>query len=166
MDAVRASIERLGGRVQLETVRGAGSTVRFLLPFSVMMTRVMTVEAGGQLFGIPLDAVVETVRVRREEIRPVGQAQVFVLRNRTIPIVELGPTLGLANGKSNSDATLVVASSGMLLGGLEVDKLGTRLDVILKPPEGLLAGIPGIAGTTVLGDGGVLLVLDIKEVLG
>ena len=166
MDAVRASIERLGGRVQLETVRGAGSRVRFLLPFSVMMTRVMTVEAGGQLFGIPLDAVVETVRVRREEIRPVGQAQVFVLRNRTIPIVELGSTLGLANGKSNSDATLVVASSGMLLGGLEVDKLGTRLDVILKPPEGLLAGIPGIAGTTVLGDGGVLLVLDITKVLG
>ena len=59
MDAVRASVERLGGRVRLETRRGAGSTVRFVLPFSVMMTRVMTVEAGGQWFGIPLDAVVE-----------------------------------------------------------------------------------------------------------
>ena len=166
MDAVRASIERLGGRVQLETARGAGSTVRFLLPFSVMMTRVMTVEAGGQLFGIPLDAMVETVRIRREEIRSVGHAQVFVLRNRTIPLIELGPTLGWAKAETNSDAIVVVASSGVLLGGLEVDKLGTRLDVILKPPEGLLTGIPGIAGTTVLGDGGVLLVLDIKEVLG
>jgi two-component system, chemotaxis family, sensor kinase CheA len=166
MDAVRASIERLGGRVHLETARGAGSTVRFLLPFSVMMTRVMTVEAGGQLFGIPLDAMVETVRIRREEIRSVGHAQVFVLRNRTIPLIELGPTLGWAKAETNSDAIVVVASSGVLLGGLEVDKLGTRLDVILKPPEGLLTGIPGIAGTTVLGDGGVLLVLDIKEVLG
>ena len=66
MDAVRAAVERLGGRVQLKTRTGAGSTVRFLLPFSVMMTRVMTVEAGGQLFGIPLDAVVETVRVPRQ----------------------------------------------------------------------------------------------------
>ncbi len=166
MDAVRASIERLGGRVQLETVKGAGSAVRFQLPFSVMMTRVMTVEAGGQLFGIPLDAVLETVRVRREEIQSVGQAQAFVLRNRTIPLIELGPTLGWAKAESNSDATVVVASSGVLLGGLEVDRLGTRLDVILRPPDGLLTGIPGIAGTTVLGDGGVLLVLDIKEVLG
>ena len=67
MDAARASIERLGGRVQLETRKGAGSTVRFVLPFSVMMTRVMTVEAGGQWFGIPLDAVIETIRVPRRE---------------------------------------------------------------------------------------------------
>ena len=166
MDAVRGSIERLGGRVRLETRAGAGTTVRFVLPFSVMMTRVMTVEAGGQWFGIPLDAMVETVRIRREEFRSVGHAQVFVLRNRTIPLIELGPRLGWAKAESDSDATVVVASSGVLLGGLEVDKLGTRLDVILKPPEGLLTGIPGIAGTTVLGDGGVLLVLDVKEVLG
>ena len=68
MDAVRESIERLGGRVQLDTHAGAGSLVRFVLPFSVMMTRVMTVEAGGQWFGIPLDAVIETVRVRRNEV--------------------------------------------------------------------------------------------------
>jgi two-component system, chemotaxis family, sensor kinase CheA len=165
MDAVRASIERLGGRVQLETRTGAGSIVRFVLPFSVMMTRVMTVEAGGQLFGIPLDAVIETVRVRRDEIRSVGHTHAFVLRNRTIPLIGLAPALGWANGESNSDATVVVASSGGLLGGFEVDRLGGRLDVMLKPAEGLLSGIPEIAGTTVLGDGGVLLVLDIQEVL-
>jgi two-component system, chemotaxis family, sensor kinase CheA len=165
MDAMRAAVERLGGRVKLETRSGAGSTVRFLLPFSVMMTRVMTVEAGGQLFGIPLDAVVETIRVPRDKIRSVGHAEVFVLRNRTIPLIGLGPTLGWAKAKSDSDATVVVASSGVHLGGLEVDRLGARLDVMLKPPEGLLSGIPGIAGTTVLGDGGVLLVLDITQVL-
>jgi two-component system chemotaxis sensor kinase CheA len=165
MDAVRASVERLGGRVQLETRNGAGSTVRFVLPFSIMMTRVMTVEVGGQLFGIPLDAVIETVRVRRDEIRSVGHAHAFVLRNRTIPLIELAPTLGWTKAESNADATVVVASSGGVLGGLEVDRLGARMDVMLKPTPGLLSGIPEIAGTSVLGDGGVLLVLDIKEVL-
>jgi len=164
MDAVRASIERLGGRVQLETRAGAGSTVRFVLPFSVMMTRVMTVEAGGQWFGIPLDAVVETVRVRRDEIRSVGQARALVLRNRTVPLIGLAATLGWAKAESDSDATVVVASSGGVSGGLEVDRLGARMDVMLKPPEGLLSGIPAIAGTTMLGDGQVLLVLDVKEV--
>ena len=165
MDAVRESIERLGGRVRLETRAGAGSTVRFVLPFSVMMMRVMTVEAGGQWFGIPLDAVVETVRVRREEIRSVGQAHAFVLRNRTVPLIGLAATLGWARVESSSDATVVVASSGGVLGGLEVGRLGARMEVMLKPAEGLLSGIPAIAGTTMLGDGQVLLVLDIKEVL-
>ena len=164
MDAVRESIERLGGRVQLDTRAGAGSIVRFVLPFSVMMTRVMTVEAGGQWFGIPLDAVIETVRLRRDEIRCVGQAHAFVLRNRTVPLIGLAATLGFAEAESSSDATVVVAASGGVLGGLEVDRLGARMDVMLKPAEGLLSQIPAIAGTTMLGDGQVLLVLDVREV--
>jgi two-component system, chemotaxis family, sensor kinase CheA len=165
MDAVRESIESLGGRVRLETRAGAGSIVRFVLPFSVMITRVMTVEAGGQWFGIPLDAVIETVRLRREEIRSVGKAHAFVLRNRTVPLIGLAATLGWAKAESSTDATVVVASSGGVLGGLEVDRLGARMDVMLKPAEGLLSGIPAIAGTTMLGDGQVLLILDVKEVL-
>jgi two-component system, chemotaxis family, sensor kinase CheA len=164
MDAVRESIERLGGRVRIETRAGAGSLVRFVLPFSVMMTRVMTVEAGGQWFGIPLDAVIETVRVRRDEIRSIGQVHALVLRDRTVPLLGLAATLGWATKESSVDATVVVASSGGVLGGLEVDRLGGRIDVMLKPAEGLLSAIPAIAGTTMLGDGQVLLVLDVKEV--
>ena len=117
MDAVRASIERLGGRVQLETRKGAGAIVRFVLPFSVMMTRVMTVEAGGQWFGIPLDAVIETIRVPRHEIRSVGKAHALVLRNRTVPLIGLAATLGWAKAESSADATVVVASSGGVSGG-------------------------------------------------
>ena len=60
---------------------------------------------------------------------------------------------------------LIVAVGGQL-GGLEVDRLGDRMDVMLKPPEGLLAGIPGIDGTTLLGDGRVLIVLDLGEIFG
>ena len=68
--------------------------VRFILPFTVMMTRVMTVEAGGQVFGVPLEAVVETVRVPRSAIAPVGAARAFVLRDRTVPVIDLGKALG------------------------------------------------------------------------
>jgi two-component system chemotaxis sensor kinase CheA len=165
MDAVRTSVERLGGRVLVETRLGAGSTVRLVLPFSAMITRVLTVEAGGQKFGVPLDSVIETVRVRREEVHPVGRAQAFVLRNRTVPLVELGRTLGWSATQSAPFATIVVIMIGGMLGGLEVDRLGERMDVMLKPREGLLSGLPEIAGTTVLGDGSILLILDLKEVL-
>ena len=74
MDAVRAS-SSVSAVPSRSTRRGFGSTVRFLLPFSVMMTRVMTVEAGGQWFGIPMDEVMETVRVPRAEIATSGRGR-------------------------------------------------------------------------------------------
>ena len=70
MDAVRTAVERLGGRVSIESRPGLGTIVRLTLPFTVMMTRVMTVEAAGQVFGLPLDMVVETAMIGRAAYRP------------------------------------------------------------------------------------------------
>jgi two-component system chemotaxis sensor kinase CheA len=166
MDAVRSAVERLGGRVAIESRSGQGTTVRLTLPFAILMSGVLTVEAGGQLFGIPLEAVLETVRIRRGEIKPVGAARAFVLRDRTVPLIDLRETLGDPGDPTTSEeVNVVVAAAGGRLGGLEVDRLGERLDVMLKPLEGLLSGMPGIAGTSLLGDGRVLLVLDLQELL-
>lgn len=166
MDAVRNAVERLGGRVAVDSTFGSGAVVRFVLPFTVMMTRVMTVECRGQSFGIPLEAIVETVRVPRHAIVPVGGAQVFVRRDRTIPIIDLSQALhGNARPATTGEANLVVASVLGQFGAVEVDRFGERLDVMLKPMEGLLAGMPGIAGTTLMGDGRVLIVLDLQELL-
>jgi two-component system, chemotaxis family, sensor kinase CheA len=166
MNAVVAAVERIGGRVALKSRPGEGTTVRFTLPFTVMLTRVMTVEAGGQVFGIPFDSVVETARVARERIMPVGAARAFVLRDRTLPLIDLAHALGGTDVRpSGPEADIVVAAAGGHQAGLEVERLGTRMDVMLKPVDGLLAGLPGIAGTTLLSDGRVLLVLDLQEIL-
>jgi two-component system, chemotaxis family, sensor kinase CheA len=166
MDAVRTAVERIGGRVSIESQAGHGTTVRFSLPFSVMMTHVMTVEAGGQMFGVPLDAIVETVSVPRNSIMGIGAAQAIVLRNRTIPVLDLASVLALREAsRGDASATIVIAAVAGHLGGLQVDRIGERLEVILKPLDGLLSGMPGITGTTLLGDGRVLLVLDIGELL-
>lgn len=166
MDVARTSIERLGGRVSVSSRPQRGTTVRFTLPFTVMMTQVLTVEAAGQVFGVPMEAVVETVRVSRDAIAPVGAARALVFRNRTLPVIDLGRALGREPGASAGDATVLIVAVAGQWGGLEVDRLGERLDVMLKPPEGLLAGVPGIDGTTLLGDGRVLIVLDLHEILG
>ncbi len=166
MDAVRASVNRMGGQVSVETQAGRGTIVRFILPFTVMVTRVLTVYAGEQVFGIPMDMVVETVRVPPARIADIGAAKAFFLRNRTVPLVSLAAALGEAEGpRRDGDITVVVIGMGGQIGGLAVDRLGERLDVILQPMEGILAGMPGIAGTTLLGDGRVLLVLDVQELL-
>ena len=72
------------------------TVVSLILPFSLMMTRVMTVEVAGQVFGLPLDNVVETTIVDRDVIVPIGSGRAFVLRDRTIPLVDLADILGLA----------------------------------------------------------------------
>jgi two-component system chemotaxis sensor kinase CheA len=168
MDAVRNAVEKVGGRVSIASRAGQGTTVSFSLPFSVLMTQVMTVEAGGQAFGIPVDAIVETVRVANEGISGVGDARVIVHRDRTIPVLELGTVLdGSQNVKTCDDnhATVVIAMVAGQWVGLQVDHPGERMEVILKPLDGLLSGTSGIAGTTLLGDGRILLVLDIAELL-
>ncbi|CAN5746088.1 N/A [soil metagenome] len=164
MDIVRTTVERLGGRVTVSTRPLLGTTVRFTLPFTVMMTQVLTVEAAGQVFGVPMDAVIETVRVGRDAITPVGAAHAMVLRDRTLPVIDLGQALGRTPSATAGDATVLVVASAGQWGGLEVDRLGERMDVMLKPPEGLLAGVPGIDGTTLLGDGRVLIVLDLQQI--
>jgi len=166
MDVVRATVERLGGRVSVSSRPQRGTVVRLALPFTVMMTKVLTVEAAGQVFGIPLDAVVETVKVARDAIVPVGAARAFALRNRTVPVIDLGEALGKQAASSGAEVSVLIVSVAGQLGGLEVDRLGERIDVMLKAPEGLLAGVPGIDGTTLLGDGRVLIVLDLQEIFG
>jgi two-component system chemotaxis sensor kinase CheA len=164
MDSVKAAVERLGGEVAVRSRPGHGTTVRLTLPFTVMMTRVMTVETAGQVFGFALDAVVETAAVPRGDIVSVGRGRAFVLRDRTVPLVDLAESLGLSRTESNTgEAKVVVTSAAGLMGGIEVEKLGDRMDVMLKPMDGLLRNMRGVAGTTLLGDGRVLIVLDVQE---
>jgi two-component system chemotaxis sensor kinase CheA len=165
MDAVRTAVSRLGGQVEIRTAAGQGTTVRVTLPFSVLVTQVMTVEAGGQLFGIPLDAVVETLRVEKDRIFPVGAAHAIVLRDRTIPLLRLVDVLGSRAKDVDDSGPIVIAQLDGQLGAVQVDRIGERMDIILKPLDGLLSGMPGLAGSALLGDGGVLLILDLAEVV-
>jgi two-component system, chemotaxis family, sensor kinase CheA len=89
-----------------------------------------------------------------------------VVRDQTIPVFDLAQMLG-ETGKPRDDnaATIVIAAFAGQQCGLDVDALGERLDIILKPLEGLLTGTPGITGTSLLGDGRVLLVLDIAGLM-
>ncbi len=167
MDAVRSIVEQIGGRVSVSSAVGAGTTVRIDLPMNIALSRVMVVEAGGQLFGVPMDAVIETVRLTADRISQIKQNDGFVWRARVVPICSLAELMKLPEGSSSAADVrlLVVAETAGKTAALEVDAIRDRLDVVLKPMQGLLAGAKGYAGTTLLGDGRVLLVLDLKEFL-
>ena len=167
MDVVRAAIEQIGGRVSLESKVGVGTTVRLDLPMTIAMSRIMVVETGGQLFGISMDAVSETVRVTPERISRIKNNVGFVLRDRVVPIVSLAERMKLPERTRDvaSARLLVVLEAAGRIVALEIDAIRDRLDVVLKPMQGLLAGARGYAGTTLLGNGEVLLVLDMKDIL-
>jgi two-component system, chemotaxis family, sensor kinase CheA len=167
MDVVRTAVEQIGGRVSLESNTGAGTTVRLDLPMTIAMSRIMVVETSGQLFGISMDAVSETVRVTPDRISQIKNNNGFVLRDRIVPIISLSEIMKLRQPAEDvTDARLlVVMETSGKIAALQIDAIRDRLDVVLKPMQGLLAGARGYAGTTLLGNGQVLLVLDVRELL-
>lgn len=167
MDAVRAAVERLGGSVGVESVPGRGTTIRLSLPVTVVLSKIMVVRVGDESFGIPMDTVVETARLPRDRIVPIGQGEAFVFRGRTLPLLHLSALLkSAASGRADKDCRVLVVDTGLDLAGIAVDAFGERMDVLLKPMSGLLAGVPGYAGTALRGDGSVLMVLDLPELVG
>ncbi|MBG0818599.1 chemotaxis protein CheA [Planomonospora sp. ID82291] len=166
MDAVRASVERLGGTVGISSAPGAGTTTRLRLPLSMAVTQVMVFSAAGQRFGVPVDTVAEAVRVPAGGFGRVLHQDVIQLRGEVVPVIDLAATLHLPWTPPEDIREVLVTQVGGQKVGLLVERLHREMDVILKPMEGLLAGHGAFSGTALLGDGLVLLVLNIKEVLG
>jgi two-component system chemotaxis sensor kinase CheA len=127
----------------------------------------MVVECAGQSFGVPMDAVTETVRLTPDRIRQVKNNEGVVLRDRIVPICSLAELMKLPRPRSAApDSRLVmVIEVGGKIAAVEIDAIRDRLDVVLKPMQGVLSNARLYAGTTLLGDGAVLLVLDVKEIL-
>jgi two-component system chemotaxis sensor kinase CheA len=166
MDAVRSAVERAGGRITLTSAKGHGTTVRLNLPLSMAVSRVMTVALDERLFGVPMDLIHETVKIPRSQVVRIKNNEAFVLRDQVIPLLHLADLLDVESASANSDevAILVVRVANQTI-GLGISAFGEGMEVILKPLEGMLAKIVGYSGTALLGDGRVLLVLDLKELM-
>jgi two-component system chemotaxis sensor kinase CheA len=165
MDVVHSVIQRFGGSVSLNSQLGQGTQIQLSLPLTMAVTQVMTIELNGQLFGIPINTVVETMRLPIDKIQTIKHKEAFVLRDRIVPLVRLHQVLELPEQNQVEElAVLVVKVFGEVI-GLVIDKFHGGLEVILKPMEGVLNNFRGYSGTALLGDGSVLIVLNLKELL-
>jgi len=168
MDVVRTAVEKANGTVVLESEKGKGTRIRLSLPLSMAVTNVMIIESDGQIFGMPMDSVVETVRVPRSAIRTIKKSLAIVLRGCIVPLKSINTLLGLsAPPKANSEDELAVllVRLGDESVGLLVDDFRATVDIILKPMMGVLAGLSAYSGSALMGDGSVLMVLNVKELL-
>jgi two-component system chemotaxis sensor kinase CheA len=168
MDVVRTAIERVNGAVSLESEVGCGTTITLSLPLSMAVTNVMIVESDDRLFGVPMEYVLETVRVPRASLYTIKQTQTMVRRGRILPLKALNALLEMGvSPRTNADDehAVLVVRVGEESVGLLVDGFRGTSDVILKPMSGVLANLSAYAGSALMGDGTVLMVLNPREII-
>jgi two-component system chemotaxis sensor kinase CheA len=165
MDVVRTQIERIGGTVELSSRRGSGTSVRIKIPLTLAIVSALVVEAGGLPFAIPQLGIVELVRLGAEDqhrIEKIHDKAVFRLRNRLLPLVGLDEVLGLERNRGEAeDVNIVVVQVGDEQFGLIVDEVFDTEEIVVKPVGQLLKSVPLYQGITILGDGRVIMILDV-----
>ncbi|MFN8908292.1 MAG: chemotaxis protein CheA [Betaproteobacteria bacterium] len=161
MDVVKTNITKLNGRIEVKSVPGQGSTIVIALPLTLAILPVLVVRLGEQPFAVPLALVREIVNIRPDEVQEVSGRPTMLVREEVLPIRSLANLIGWP--QSRPPAYGVHMQSGLRNFVLAVDGFVGRDDVVIKPLEDVKP--KGIAGATLSGDGSVVLVLDMEQLL-
>jgi two-component system chemotaxis sensor kinase CheA len=166
LDVVQTSIQRLGGTLEMHSTAGSGTSFILKLPISFSMAQLMVVEVGGERYGIPIADVVETHKLPASAVQSVRAGRAFILRNRTMPLLSLAELLQMPSPNAPSgDLKVLIVRAGEHKIGVTVDAIAERAETLTRPLAGVLQDVAGISGTTLLGDGKVLLVLNLEELV-
>lgn len=160
MDVVKESIEAMRGNIEIDSVRGQGTTFRVRLPLTLAIIDGFLMGVAGSHYVTPLDTVIECVEL---EAQDDGRGYLN-LRGEVLPLLRLREHFGLESGLGRRQSVVVVANLGFKL-GLVVDQLEGELQAVIKPLGRLFSRLVGISGTTILGSGEIALVLDIPSLL-
>jgi len=167
MDVVKRNIQSLGGRIQVESQQGKGSTFRVHLPLTLAILDGQLVRVGREVYIIPLISIVESLQVQNELINRVsGDMVLYRLRDDNVPVLPVYQLFNLpANNTELSNALLVVVEADGQKVGLMVDDLLAQQQVVIKSLKDNYQQVEGISGATILGDGSVAMILDIPGMI-
>lgn len=168
MDVVKRNIQEMGGHVEIQSKQGAGTTIRILLPLTLAILDGMSVKVADEVFILPLNAVMESLQPREEDLHPLaGGERVLEVRGEYLPLVELWKVFEVDEAKTEATQGIVVIlqSAGRRY-ALLVDQLIGQHQVVVKNLESNYRKVPGISAATILGDGSVALIVDVSALQG
>jgi two-component system chemotaxis sensor kinase CheA len=161
MDVVKTNITKLNGKIDIESIPGQGTTLTISLPLTLAILPVLVVRLNDQSFAVPLSLVREIITIRPEEVQRVQGRATMIVRDEVLPVRSLAKMVGWEAQKPSTYGVLMHVADNAFI--LAVDGFVGRDDVVIKP----LADIKpkGIAGATLSGDGSIVLVLDMEELM-
>ncbi|MDN8598956.1 chemotaxis protein CheA [Citrobacter sp. S2-9] len=168
MDVVKRNIQEMGGHVEIQSKQGSGTTIRILLPLTLAILDGMSVRVANEVFILPLNAVMESLQPREEDLHPLaGGERVLEVRGEYLPLVELWKLFDVVGAKTEATQGIVVIlqSAGRRY-ALLVDQLIGQHQVVVKNLESNYRKVPGISAATILGDGSVALIVDVSALQG
>ena len=170
MDVVKTNVEKIGGTVDVQSTMGRGTTVRVKIPLTLAIIPALVVTCGGDRYAIPQVSLLELVRIEAEDVDKgvefVHGAPVYRLRGRLLPLVYLSRELKLyrdkVSGGGNDDpVNIVVLQADERQFGLVVDQINDTEEIVVKPLRKQLKTVKTFAGSSIMGDGRVALILDV-----
>ena len=165
LDVVKSSLEALKGTVELESVPGRGTTFRLFVPLTLASIRALMFRVHGRLYAVPLASVAEITRITEQGIHRIDDHEVFQLREQVLTLVRLDRLeRNPARERGNRIFVIVIGTGGRKF-GLAVDSLMGEEELVIKALEDQLVTSPMISGASILGDGTVVLILNVPAVV-
>jgi two-component system chemotaxis sensor kinase CheA len=161
MDVVKTNVQKLNGRIEIDSVIGQGTTFTIHLPLTLAILPVLVIKVGEQAFAVPLSLVREIIPIRAEDVQEVSGRATMMIRDEVLPIRSLAGMIGWPMEKAPAYGVLMQSSLRSFI--LAVDGFVGRDDVVIKPLDDIKP--KGVAGATLSGDGSVVLVLDMEQLL-
>jgi two-component system chemotaxis sensor kinase CheA len=165
LDVVKKQIEKLNGQVSIVSSLGNGTRMTIKLPLTLAIIQGLLVRVGTEIYAIPITSVLDSHRIRPEEIKRIDNYEVFNVREDVISLIRLDQLFGIRSDETRKYHFVVIVGSGDKKMGLMVDSLIGEEDVVIKPLRDKYTNSPGIAGATILGDGTVSLIIDVSQLL-
>lgn len=166
MDVVKTNISKLKGIIDIESEAGQGTKIILKLPLTLAIIQTLLAKIGSEIFSIPLDSVVEVIRISSYEIETVNGNEVVLIRESVLPLLRISDIFDIEE-KSQKSSWIYVVVIGLAEKriGLIVDFLLGQNEIVIKSLGDYLGKVPGIAGSTILGDGRVVMILDVSDIM-
>ena len=165
LDVVRRQIDKLNGTVTVSSERGKGTKFTIKLPLTLAIIQGLLVRVGHEIYSIPITSVIESLRIKPDEIKMIDNNEVFNIRNDVISLLRLNRLFGINTEEPQDYYFIVIVGTAEKKMGFMVDSLIGEEDVVIKPLRDQFTNSPGIAGASILGDGSVSLIIDVSQLL-